>query len=95
MRLSVATNFDNDLPGMLAPFGAVEVFGKLSRDAMGGGRASYMVSPTSRTRLEEHVRRTHEAGLWFNYLINAACLDNRSSRGRARSRFGGCLTGYQ
>jgi collagenase-like PrtC family protease len=77
MRLSVATNFDNDLPGLVAPLGATELFGKLPRDAMGGGRASYMLASTSRKQLQEHVRRAHDAGLRFNYLVNAACFDNR------------------
>lgn len=76
-RFSVAANFDDDLPELLAPFGAVELFGKLPRDPAGGGRASYMLAPTSRRRLEEHVRRTHQAGLAFNYLVNPACLGNR------------------
>ncbi|MBI2843806.1 MAG: U32 family peptidase [Armatimonadetes bacterium] len=77
MRFSVATNFDDVLPGLVAPYRAVELFGKLSRDFVGGGRASYMLASTSRRRLREHVQRAHECGLEFNYLINSACLDNR------------------
>lgn len=77
MRLSVATNFDTKLPELVAPFGAVELFGKLPKDFVGGGRASYMVAPTSRAQLEEHVRLCHESGIAFNYLVNSACLGNQ------------------
>lgn len=76
MRLSVATNFDPDLPRLVAPYGAVELFGKLQRDTVGGGRAGYMLAPTSRARLEDHVCHCHDAGLAFNYLINTACMGN-------------------
>lgn len=76
MKLSVATNFDNYLPGLISPHGAVEIFGKLPKDAAGGGRASYMIAPVSRGRLESHVRSVHRAGMAFNYLINSACQGN-------------------
>lgn len=76
MRLSVATNFDNNLPALVAPYGATDLFGKLPKDAVGGGRASYMLAPTSKRRLEEHVRSCRDSGLAFNYLINPACMGN-------------------
>ena len=38
MHFSVATNFDDDLPGLIAPYGAVEVFGKLPKDNKYGRR---------------------------------------------------------
>ena len=77
MGFSIATNFDDDLPGLVAPYGAVDLFGKLPRDAIGGGRASYMIAPTSQCRLTEHVKKTHESGLEFNYLANTACMGNQ------------------
>ena len=76
---SVATNFDDQLPAQLAPLRAVEVFGKLPRDIVGGGRASYMLAPVSRRTLEAHVRAVHAQGLAFDYLINPACLGNHES----------------
>lgn len=88
LRLSVATNFDLDLPGRLAPYGATELFGKLSCDAVGGGRASYMLAPVSRRGLEDHVREARRHGVAFNYLINPACMGNRefTSRGQRELR---------
>ncbi len=77
MKFSVATNFDNDLPARIADYGAHELFGKLPKDAAGGGRASYMLAPVSAMRLREHVRAVHRAGMTFNYLINFACMGNR------------------
>jgi len=77
VRFSVATNFDDDLPALASRYGAREIFGKLPRDFVGGGRAGYMLAPASRRRLEDHVRKTKEAGLSFNYLLNSACLGNR------------------
>jgi collagenase-like PrtC family protease len=86
MRFSVATNFDPDLPYLLSPLGAVDVFGKLPKDAIGGGRASYMLAPTSRRMLEDHVRLCHGSGLQFNYLINPACMGNEEFTRRGQKR---------
>lgn len=77
MRFTVATNFDDRLIEELKGSPVVELFGKLPRDFVGGGRASYMLSPLSRGRLEGHVREARRRGIRFNYLLNAACLGNR------------------
>lgn len=77
MRLSVATNFAPDLIDALEGYPVWELFGKLPADALGGGRTSYMLSPLSRRALAAHVRDAHRHALRFNYLLNAACLDNR------------------
>ena len=77
MRLSVATNFEPELVDGLAGYPVHELFGKLPADALGGGRASYMLSPLSKQALAAHVRDAHRHAIRFNYLLNAACLDNR------------------
>ncbi len=77
MRLSVATNFDDQLLDQLQGFPVVEVFGKLPRDYVGGGRASYMLAPVGRRRLAHHVAEARKRGIRFNYLLNPACLGNR------------------
>ncbi|MHB9130175.1 MAG: U32 family peptidase [Armatimonadota bacterium] len=76
IRFSVATNFDDDLPAQIQPFQAMEIFGKLPHDIVGGGRASYMLAPVSRATLEAHVREARRHGLAFDYLLNPACLGN-------------------
>ncbi len=77
MRLSVATNFEPDLVEALKGYPVYELFGKLPADSLGGGRASYMLSPLPKSALAAHVREAHRHGIRFSYLLNAACLDNR------------------
>ncbi len=77
MRLSVATNFDPLLVEALRKYPVVELFGKLRRDAVGGGRAPYQLSPVSRKELAAHVAAARGAGIGFNYLLNASCIGNR------------------
>jgi collagenase-like PrtC family protease len=75
--LSVATNFDNGLLDAISPYPVTEVFGKLSSDPVGGGRASFALPPLSRRRFESHVQAALSKGIGFNYLLNPACMDNR------------------
>src|SRR3989338_4353259 len=77
MRLSVATNFDDVLIDQLRDAPVYDVYGKLTSDVVGGGRSSYMLRRVSRRRLTQQIRAVHAAGFQFNYLLNAACLDNR------------------
>ncbi len=75
--LSVATNFDNGLLDAISSYPVTEVFGKLSSDPVGGGRASFALPPLSRRRFEQHVQAARSKGIGFNYLLNPACMDNR------------------
>ncbi len=75
--LSVATNFDNGLLDAISAYPVTEVFGKLSSDAVGGGRASFALPSTSRKQFEDHIRAARSKGIGFNYLLNPACMDNR------------------
>lgn len=78
MRITVATNFDDDLIRKIAEFGTVEsVYGKLAADTVGGGRSSIILPQISRKDLRRHIDLCHQHGIEFNYLLNAACLDNR------------------
>jgi hypothetical protein len=65
MRLSVATNFEPDLVAALKGYPVYELFGKLPADPLGGGRASYMLSPLSRRELAAHVRDARRHGICF------------------------------
>ena len=60
MRLSIATNFDDELLQDPHGYPAVEVFGKLPRDSVGGGCASYMLAPISRGGLKRHVEEARK-----------------------------------
>jgi len=76
MRLSVAGNFDPALLEGLKPYPVYEVFGKLTADVFGGGRPSFYLPSVDRKGVEDYVRKTHAAGLEFNYLLNASCMGN-------------------
>ncbi len=76
MRISLATNFDNRLPSLVKPYGVFELYGKLARDVVGGGRATFMLWPTTRRAVSRHVAACRREGIGFNYLLNAACLNN-------------------
>lgn len=92
MRISLATNFDDGLVDRLRGLPVTELFGKLSRDAAGGGRASYQIEAISRRRLARHVRWARDAGIGFSYLLNAACLDNMESTRRGQRELRGLLS---
>ena len=76
MQLSVATNFDDELIRRAKDYPVSELFGKLSSDFVGGGRPTFYLPPISRSRFEQHIRLARSLGIGFNYLLNAACLDN-------------------
>lgn len=76
-RFSLATNFDDALIERVKEYPVDELFGKLPQDATGGGRASYQIVGVTRDAIARHVRKAREAGIRFNYLLNAACLDNQ------------------
>jgi collagenase-like PrtC family protease len=77
MKFSVATNFKPDLVEALRGYPVSELFGKLPSDSVGGGRASFMLSPLTARQFRAHVQEAAKSGIGFNYLINPACLDNR------------------
>jgi collagenase-like PrtC family protease len=85
MKFSVATNFEPDLLDALDGYPVSELFGKLSCDSVGGGRASFMLAPLSTRRFKEHVQGAAQKGIGFNYLINPACLDNREYTRKGQS----------
>jgi collagenase-like PrtC family protease len=75
MNLSVAYSFEPGIIARLAQFPEVkEIYGKLDRDAIGGGRATYTLRRTSMARLRQSINEAHAHGISFNYLINAANL---------------------
>jgi collagenase-like PrtC family protease len=86
MKLSVATNFDDELIKRIKDYPVFEVYGKLPSDLIGGGRASLMLGPLSARQLRHHIETVHHAGLQFNYLLNAACLDNMEFTRNGRRR---------
>lgn len=76
MRLSVACNFDPNLLEGLKPYPVYETYGKLTTDYYGGGRPSFYLPQVDEKGVESFVRKTHAAGVEFNYLLNASCMGN-------------------
>lgn len=76
MRLSVGTNFDNQLLNGLAKTDAKVVYGKMSQDIFGGGRPTLALPDVSQNQLIDHINLAHNLGMEFNYLLNTNCMDN-------------------
>ncbi len=76
MRLSLACNFDDALLDGLEGLPVYELYGKVSSDAAGGGRPSFYLPRVNRRKVERYVKRVHEMGIEFNYLLNASCMSN-------------------
>lgn len=88
MQYSVPTNWQPDLVPALAGLPVAEIYGQLPRDFVGGGRASFLIGPVSRKQMRRHVRQVRDAGITFNYTLNATTMGNRewSIAGQRRLR---------
>jgi collagenase-like PrtC family protease len=76
VKLSVACNFDDALLDGLRPYPVYEIYGKLTADYFGGGRPSFYLPEVDRAGVARFVRRTHDHGISFNYLLNASSMGN-------------------
>lgn len=79
---SVATNFDDDLPGQLKGLEVDELFGASDDSPVGHGRPHAATPPVSWRQLERHATRCGEAGMGFNLLLNPLCLGGREENVR-------------
>jgi len=81
LTYSVATNWDDNLIEEIRILDrehkVKEVFGKLAKDFVGGGRPTYVLPAVNKRKAANHIRAVKNAGRKFNYLLNASCLDNR------------------
>ncbi|MBN2482672.1 MAG: U32 family peptidase [Candidatus Omnitrophica bacterium] len=77
MQLSIPTNWDLQLLDQIDKTAAAEIYGKLAKDIIGGGRVSFALPDISRRAVKRYVEKTHRYGLRFNYLLNSTCLGNR------------------
>ena len=88
MNLSVPTNWQADLLGCLNQPKVTEIYGKLARDPVGGGRPTFILPHITRSAVKRYLHAVHRQGLKFNYLLNATCLGNNewSAAGQKRIR---------
>ena len=76
MKISLATNFDDELIEKVKEYPIYEVYGKLNEDIIGGGRPSNYLKNLDAKKFENHVKKVRSHGFNFNYLLNSACLAN-------------------
>ncbi len=74
MRLSIPTSWDNKLITGVTGLPVTDVYGKLARDVVGGARYPYWLPHVSGAGAEAHIKLARDAGIAFNYVINATCL---------------------
>ncbi|MHB8157512.1 MAG: U32 family peptidase, partial [Desulfocucumaceae bacterium] len=76
MNLSVPTNWQPGLLEKINQSKIIEIYGKLDRDPIGGGRPSFILPFIDKRGAKEYIRAVHKYGLKFNYLLNSTCLGN-------------------
>lgn len=76
MKISLATNFDDELIDKIKHYPIYEMYGKLNVDIIGGGRPSNYLNKLDLKKFEKHVYKIRNSGINFNYLLNSACLSN-------------------
>lgn len=77
MKLTVPANWQFDLLEKLDQNKVDELYGKLEKDFVGGGRASVLLPSIGREMASRYIKSAHKKGIKFNYLLNASCLGNK------------------
>ncbi|UCH89704.1 MAG: U32 family peptidase, partial [Thermoplasmata archaeon] len=76
MELTVATNWDKELIPKLAELNVNTLFGVMDKTPVGGGRPSLLLAKVDKDYVKEYINAVHSAGMKFNYLLNAPCMNN-------------------
>lgn len=76
MKISLATNYENDLIEQIKGYPIYEVYGKLKNDIIGGGRPDDELKDIEIINFENHVKTVRKNRIKFNYLLNGSCLSN-------------------
>lgn len=76
MKLTVATNWDKELIKQLAEYKVDTVFGVMDKTPIGGGRPFLLLAKVDEKFVEDYIKQVHSAGMKFNYLLNAPCMNN-------------------
>jgi len=85
MPFSVGTNWDDAIVDELAALHEVrDFYGALPLGAIGHGRPAVSVPAISKDDARRHIRRIHDAGRTFTYLINSPSLGGREMLARER-----------
>ena len=76
MQFHVPASFQIDSIPLIKKEGVTEVYGKLPKDIIGGGRPFYTLPQITRADLRNYIKALHANGLLFNYPLNASCMGN-------------------
>jgi collagenase-like PrtC family protease len=76
MQLTVATNWDEDLIEQYSKCKVNSVWGVMDKTPLGGGRPYNILAKVSKEQVEDYVKKVHAAGMKFDYLLNAPCMNN-------------------
>lgn len=76
MKISLATNYQDDLIEQIKDYPIYEIYGKLKNDIIGGGRPDDELKDIDTINFENHVKKVRDSGIKFNYLLNGSCLSN-------------------
>lgn len=87
MKISLATNFDDDLIEKIKNYPIYEIYGKLKNDYIGGGRPDNCLKDIDREKFENHIKKVRAAGINFNYLLNGSCLANNEQDEKWQNEF--------
>lgn len=89
MKLSIAYSFEPCLIEKLSKYPEVyEIYGKLSKDIIGGGRSSYTLRKINESAIKSTVSEAHNYNIQFNYLLNGASLNGfeQTKKGQRKLR---------
>ena len=92
MKISLATNFDDDLIDKVKNYNIYEIYGRMKDDFMCGGRPNNSTLSISNEIFERHVKKVRDAGINFNYLFNGACSGNSEQNPEWQAQFVEFLT---
>lgn len=87
MKISLATNYDDNLIDQIKKYPVYEMYGKLKNDFIGGGRPDNALKDVDREKFEKHVKKVRDAGIRFNYLLNGSCLSNNEQDTKWQEKF--------
>jgi len=77
MDIIAPTNWDAGLVAEYKKSGVKEVYAKMAIDFIGGGRPAYILPSITRKHAEEHIHLFRDAGIKFNYILNAPSLNSQ------------------
>lgn len=92
MKISLATNYDDDLVEKVKRYPIYEIYGKLKNDIIGGGRPDDELKDIEMVKFEKHVKKVRENDIKFNYLLNGGCLANNEQNEEWQEKFKEFLT---